>query len=487
MKTLSQILATSKVKSIQGNADIEILAIVFDSRKVQQGTCFVATRGTTVDGHQFIATAISAGAIAIVCEELPNEILPTITYVLVENSSEMLGLLASSFFDNPSSKMKLVAITGTNGKTSNATLLHHLFRELGYNVGLLSTVQNQINEEVIPATHTTPDAVALNQLLALMLSKGCTHCFMEASSHAIHQYRIAGLELDGAVFTNITHDHLDYHGTFDNYIKAKKKLFDDLSSNAFALANYDDKNGRVMLQNTKATKHSFALKTIADFKGKLLANTLQGLQMEINGTEVWFKLIGAFNAYNLLSVYAVAVLLGEDEREVLTTLSGLNTAKGRFEQFRSTTGITGIVDYAHTPDALENVLETINDLKGDAQVITVVGCGGNRDAAKRPVMAEIAAKLSDKVILTSDNPRNEEPQDILNQMQAGLKSAAHLRKTMQVSDRKEAIKVACTLAKAGDIILLAGKGHEDYQEIKGVKYPFDDKKVLIETLKLLEL
>jgi UDP-N-acetylmuramoyl-L-alanyl-D-glutamate--2,6-diaminopimelate ligase len=487
LKTLSQILATSKVKSIQGNADIEILAIVFDSRKVQQGTCFVATRGTTVDGHQFIATAISAGAIAIVCEELPNEILPTITYVLVENSSEMLGLLASSFFDNPSSKMKLVAITGTNGKTSNATLLHHLFRELGYNVGLLSTVQNQINEEVIPATHTTPDAVALNQLLALMLSKGCTHCFMEASSHAIHQYRIAGLELDGAVFTNITHDHLDYHGTFDNYIKAKKKLFDDLSSNAFALANYDDKNGRVMLQNTKATKHSFALKTIADFKGKLLANTLQGLQMEINGTEVWFKLIGAFNAYNLLSVYAVAVLLGEDEREVLTTLSGLNTAKGRFEQFRSTTGITGIVDYAHTPDALENVLETINDLKGDAQVITVVGCGGNRDAAKRPVMAEIAAKLSDKVILTSDNPRNEEPQDILNQMQAGLKSAAHLRKTMQVSDRKEAIKVACTLAKAGDIILLAGKGHEDYQEIKGVKYPFDDKKVLIETLKLLEL
>lgn len=487
MKTLSQILATSKVKSIQGNADIEILAIVFDSRKVQQGTCFVATRGTTVDGHQFIATAINAGAIAIVCEELPNEILPTITYVLVENSSETLGLLASSFFDNPSSKMKLVAITGTNGKTSNATLLHHLFRELGYNVGLLSTVQNQINEEVIPATHTTPDAVALNQLLALMLSKGCTHCFMEASSHAIHQYRIAGLELDGAVFTNITHDHLDYHGTFDNYIKAKKKLFDDLYSNAFALANYDDKNGRVMLQNTKATKHSFALKTIADFKGKLLANTLQGLQMEINGTEVWFKLIGAFNAYNLLSVYAVAVLLGEDEREVLTTLSGLNTAKGRFEQFRSTLGITGIVDYAHTPDALENVLETINDLKGDAQVITVVGCGGNRDAAKRPVMAEIAAKLSDKVILTSDNPRNEEPQDILNQMQAGLKSAAHLRKTMQVSDRKEAIKVACTLAKAGDIILLAGKGHEDYQEIKGVKYPFDDKKVLIETLKLLEL
>ena len=487
MKSLSQILATSKVKSIQGNADIEILAIVFDSRKVQQGTCFVATRGTTVDGHQFIATAITAGAIAIVCEELPNEILPTITYVLVENSSETLGLLASSFFDNPSSKMKLVAITGTNGKTSNATLLHHLFRELGYNVGLLSTVQNQINEEVIPATHTTPDAVALNQLLALMLSKGCTHCFMEASSHAIHQYRIAGLQLDGAVFTNITHDHLDYHVTFDNYIKAKKKLFDDLSSNAFALANYDDKNGRVMLQNTKATKHSFALKTIADFKGKLLANTLQGLQMEINGTEVWFKLIGAFNAYNLLSVYAVAVLLGEDEREVLTTLSGLNTAKGRFEQFRSTTGITGIVDYAHTPDALENVLETINDLKGDAQVITVVGCGGNRDAAKRPVMAEIAAKLSDKVILTSDNPRNEEPQDILNQMQAGLKSAMQLRKTIQVSDRKEAIKVACTLAKAGDIILLAGKGHEDYQEIKGVKYPFDDKKVLIETLKLLEL
>lgn len=487
MKTLSQILATSKVKSIQGNTDIEILAIVFDSRKVQQGTCFVATRGTTVDGHQFIATAISAGAIAIVCEEFPNEILPTITYVLVENSSETLGLLASSFFDNPSSKMKLVAITGTNGKTSNATLLHHLFRELGYNVGLLSTVQNQINEEVIPATHTTPDAVALNQLLALMLSKGCTHCFMEASSHAIHQFRIAGLQLDGAVFTNITHDHLDYHVTFDNYIKAKKKLFDDLSSNAFALANYDDKNGRVMLQNTKATKHSFALKTIADFKGKLLANTLQGLQMEINGTEVWFKLIGAFNAYNLLSVYAVAVLLGEDEREVLTTLSGLNTAKGRFEQFRSNTGITGIVDYAHTPDALENVLETINDLKGDAQVITVVGCGGNRDAAKRPVMAEIAAKLSDKVILTSDNPRNEEPQDILNQMQAGLKSAMQLRKTMQVSDRKEAIKVACTLAKAGDIILLAGKGHEDYQEIKGVKYPFDDKKVLIETLKLLEL
>lgn len=467
-----------------GSTDVSIGSVQFDSRKVVDNSLFVAVSGTQVDGHQFIETALTKGATAIVCEHMPAVQKNGVTYVQVKSSAKALGIIASNFYGNPSSKMKMVAVTGTNGKTTNATLLHKLFRSFGYHVGLLSTVQNQIDETVIPATHTTPDPIQLNDLLAKMLEKGCSHCFMEASSHAIMQERIAGLELDGAIFTNITHDHLDYHGTFDNYIDAKKKLFDDLPSSAFALTNIDDKRGRVMVQNTKAKVYTFALEKPADFKGKLMDNTLQGLEMEIENMRVWFRLIGSFNAYNLLGVYAAAVLLGEDKDEVLAKLSALEGAKGRFEQVISKDKTTAIIDYAHTPDALENVLKTIQDLRtGKEQVITVVGCGGNRDATKRPIMAQIAVKFSDKAILTSDNPRNEEPQDILNQMEVGVK-VADKKKTLVIADRKEAIKTACMLSKPGDIILIAGKGHEDYQEIKGVKYPFDDKKTVMEFLDL---
>lgn len=464
-----------------GNTAVEVNAIVFDSRKVTEGVIFVASKGTTVDGHQFIDKAIELGAKVILLEQLPATTEEGITYLQVENSNVAMGLMAANFFGNPSRKMKVVGVTGTNGKTTNVTLLHHLFRKLGYDVGMLSTVQNQINETVLPATHTTPDAVACQELMAKMVAAGCQYCFMEVSSHAIEQARIAGIEFAGAVFTNITHDHLDYHVTFDNYIKAKKKLFDQLPASAFALVNYDDKNGRIMLQNTQATKYSFALKTIANFKAKLMANTLQGLQLEVQNKEVWFRLIGSFNAYNLLGVYATAILLGENEDDVLTELSGLDTAKGRFEQVVSKNHITGIVDYAHTPDALENVLTTIADLKGEGKVITVVGCGGNRDAAKRPIMAEIACKYSDKVILTSDNPRNEEPEAILAEMQKGV-SFQNTRKVLSILDRREAIKTACMLAAENDIILLAGKGHEHYQEIKGVKHHFDDKEELMRVL-----
>jgi len=464
-----------------GNTAVEVNAIVFDSRKVNEGAVFVASKGTTVDGHQFIDKAIELGAKVILLEQMPSATKEGITYLQVENSNVAMGLMAANFFGNPSRKMKVVGVTGTNGKTTNVTLLHHLFRKLGYDVGMLSTVQNQINETVLPATHTTPDAVACQELMAKMVSAGCHYCFMEVSSHAIEQARIAGIEFAGAVFTNITHDHLDYHVTFDNYIKAKKKLFDQLPASAFALVNYDDKNGRIMLQNTQATKYSFALKTIANFKAKLMANTLQGLQLEVQNKEVWFRLIGSFNAYNLLGVYATAILLGENEDDVLTELSGLDTAKGRFEQVVSKNHITGIVDYAHTPDALENVLTTIADLKGEGKVITVVGCGGNRDAAKRPIMAEIACKYSDKVIFTSDNPRNEEPEAILAEMQKGV-SFQNTRKVLSILDRREAIKTACMLAAENDIILLAGKGHEHYQEIKGVKHHFDDKEELMRVL-----
>jgi UDP-N-acetylmuramoyl-L-alanyl-D-glutamate--2,6-diaminopimelate ligase len=466
---------------VVGDTSLAINAIVFDSRKVNEGALFVATKGTTVDGHQYIGKAIELGAKAILLEQMPETLVDGITYLQVENSNVAMGLMASNFYGNPSHQMKVVGVTGTNGKTTNVTLLHHLFRKLGYDVGMLSTVQNQINETVLPATHTTPDAVSCQELMAKMVGAGCQFCFMEVSSHAIDQARIAGIHFTGAIFTNITHDHLDYHLTFDNYIKAKKKLFDQLPASAFALANYDDKNGKIMLQNTNAKKYSFALKTIANFKAKLMANTLQGLQLEIQHKEVWFRLIGSFNAYNLLGVYAAAVLLGENEEDVLTELSALDTAKGRFEQVVSKTHITGIVDYAHTPDALENVLTTISDLKGSGKVITVVGCGGNRDAVKRPIMAEIACKYSDKVILTSDNPRNEEPEAILAEMQKGV-SFQNAKKVLSILDRKEAIKTACMLANEHDIILVAGKGHENYQEIKGVKHPFDDKEVLKQVL-----
>ncbi len=475
---LKDILYKASLLSIKGDTSVQISHICFDSRTAKPGSLFIAVRGTQTDGHAYIEKAIQSGASAVVCEELPATFQDGVVYVQVPDSAEALGYIASNFHGNPSAKLKLVGVTGTNGKTTTVTLLHKLFRKLGYNTGLLSTVQNQINENVIPSTHTTPDAIQLNKLLADMVQAGCTHAFMEVSSHAVVQHRITGITFSGALFTNITHDHLDFHKTFDNYIKAKKKFFDELPSAAFALVNMDDKRGMVMLQNTLAKKQTFSLQSLGDFKGRLMANTLQGLQMEIGGKEVWFKLIGNFNAYNLLGVYGAAVLLGEDSEEVLTQLSALYAAPGRFEQIVAPNGVTGIVDYAHTPDALENVLSTIESLReGNEQVITIVGCGGNRDAAKRPVMADIACKLSNQVILTSDNPRDEDPVSILDQMMAGVK-VTEKKKVQVIADRKEAINKAFAMAKPKDIILIAGKGHENYQEIKGVKYPFDDKEIL---------
>lgn len=477
---LSEILYKMSLQTVAGKTDIEITNIVFDSRQVQKGSLFVAIGGTQVDGHNFIATAIEKGATAILCERLPKPLKEDVTYLQVENSAKAMGFAASNFYQHPSQKLKLVGVTGTNGKTSIATLLFRLFRKLGYRCGLLSTVQNQIDDEIIPSTHTTPDSVKVNELLAEMVQKGVTYCFMEVSSHAVVQERIRGLQFVGGIFTNLTHDHLDFHGTFDNYLKAKKGFFDQLPATAFALVNTDDKVGKVMLQNTAARKETYSLKNIGTFKGKVLASGLFGLQMEIDNKEVWFKLIGSFNAYNLLGVYGAAVLLGEDSDEVLMQLSDIKPPAGRFEQIVSKNNIVGIVDYAHTPDALKNVLETIVDLReGSQQIITVVGCGGNRDAAKRPIMAEIACKFSDKVILTSDNPRNEDPLEILSQMQKGVPSI-HLKKTQTIEDRHKAIIQAVNVAKSEDIILVAGKGHETYQDIKGVKYHFDDKEVLRE-------
>ncbi|MBT0811458.1 UDP-N-acetylmuramoyl-L-alanyl-D-glutamate--2,6-diaminopimelate ligase [Litoribacter ruber] len=482
MKVLKDILYKASLTSAIGDMDVEISEIVFDSRKVSQDCVFVAIRGTQVDGHAFIAKAIDQGAKAIVCQEMPSEHAAGITYVQVADSARALGVMAANYYESPSDKLKIVAVTGTNGKTTTATLLHQLFMELGYVTGLLSTVENKINEEVIPSTHTTPDALAINQLLAKMVKEGCTHCFMEASSHAIVQHRMTGLNLTGAVFTNISHDHLDYHGSFDEYIKAKKQLFDELPKGAFALTNADDKRGLVMLQNTKAEKHSYALKYPAEFKAKILSNTLQGLELDIDGKQVWLRMIGEFNAYNVLAVLGTAVLLGEETDEVLMQLSKVRGATGRFDQFIHK-GITVIVDYAHTPDALENVLKTIQGVRdGGENVITVVGCGGNRDKAKRPEMAKIACQFSDKVILTSDNPRDEVPMDIIRDMEKGV-NPINFKKTMLIEDRKEAIKTAAMFAVKGDIILIAGKGHETYQEIKGVKYPFDDREIAENLLK----
>ena len=478
MKQLIDLLKDIKPIALIGNTKIDISEIIFDSRKVSKNCLFVAQKGTQTDGHQYIQKAIEMGASGILCEDLPTEINERITYVQVSNSANAMGFMASAFYENPSSKIKLVGVTGTNGKTSTATLLFKLFRELGYQVGLLSTVQNQINEEVIPSTHTTPDAVQLNSLLAEMVRRGTTHCFMEVSSHAVVQERIAGLNFAGGMFTNITHDHLDFHKTFDNYIKAKKGFFDMLPKNAFALVNIDDRRGGVMVQNTAATVSTYSLQTLATFKGKLIADSLFGLQMEVDGKEVWFKLIGKFNAYNLLLVYGTAVLMGEDPEQVLTILSFITPPPGRFEQVMSKNEIVGIVDYAHTPDALKNVLETINELReGNQQIITVVGCGGNRDATKRPEMTRIACELSNKIILTSDNPRFEDPEFILEQMQAGITPLGY-KNTKTISDRREAIKYAVSLALPHDIILIAGKGHETYQDITGTKHHFDDTEEL---------
>jgi UDP-N-acetylmuramoyl-L-alanyl-D-glutamate--2,6-diaminopimelate ligase len=480
---LSDLLYKIPLVATSGGMDAAVTSVTMDSRRVGPGSLFVAVRGTIVDGHTFIDGAVTLGATVIVCEEMPGHPNDAVTYVQVADSARTLGLIAANFYEQPSTKLTLIGVTGTNGKTSVATLLFRLFRQLGYRVGMLSTVQNQINEQLIPATHTTPDVVSLNELLIEMLRQGCTHCFMEVSSHAVVQERIAGLTFAGGVFTNITHDHLDFHGTFDNYIKAKKGFFDQLPASAFALTNVDDKRGMVMLQNTRARKESYSLQTLATVKGKLIADGLFGLQMDIDGREAHFKLIGRFNAYNLLAVYGAATLLGEDPEEALTQLSGLLPPPGRFEQVVSATQIVGIVDYAHTPDALQNVLETISELSQvgeqdhQPQIITVVGCGGNRDATKRPIMAEIACRFSNRVVLTSDNPRNEDPMAILSQMQAGI-PPIDFKKTRIIEDRREAIQYAVSLAQPHDIVLVAGKGHETYQDIKGIKHDFDDRAVL---------
>jgi UDP-N-acetylmuramoyl-L-alanyl-D-glutamate--2,6-diaminopimelate ligase len=469
-----------------GKTDIVVKDIQIDSRKVKKGCVFVAVKGEAVDGHQFIEKAVESGAVAVVCEIMPSSRKESVVYVQVENSAAAAGYMAHNFFGQPSEKMKVVGVTGTNGKTTIVTLLYKLFTSLGYKCGLLSTVENHIGDKVVPATHTTPDAISLNGLLKQMADEGCTYVFMESSSHAIQQHRITGLQFAGGLFSNITHDHLDYHKTFDEYIRVKKAFFDSLSSSAFAISNVDDKRGMVMLQNTNAKKYFYSLKTLADFKGKIIDNSLSGLVMDINGQEVHFRLIGEFNAYNLVAVYGAAICMGEEKQEVLRNLSVLTGAEGRFDCMLSAKDkIIAIVDYAHTPDALLNVLATIKKLKkGFEQVITVVGCGGDRDKTKRPVMATVACEHSDKVIFTSDNPRSEDPVQIIKDMEAGLAIAAK-RKYISIADRKEAIKTAISLAKPEDIVLIAGKGHEKYQEIKGVKHDFDDKKVVREMFEVL--
>lgn len=486
MKTLADILYKVHIVAVSGSTDVVVSGVQIDSRNASHRTVFVAVKGAAVDGHKFIDKAIEQGAIAVVCEEMPGEKKESVTYVQTSNSAEAAGVLAHNFYGQPSAKLKLVGVTGTNGKTTIATLLYKLFNCLGYQCGLVSTVENIINGKVIPSTHTTPDAVSLNALLKQMADEGCEYAFMEVSSHAVHQRRIAGLQFAGALFSNITHDHLDYHKTFDEYIKAKKAFFDGLPSSAFAITNIDDKRGAVMLQNTSAKKLSYSLRSMADFKGKILDNSLSGLQMTINDQEVHFRLIGEFNAYNLLAVYGAAVSLGEAKQDVLQCLSNITGAEGRFDYSVSPKEkVIAIVDYAHTPDALINVLATIKKLKqGHEQVITVVGCGGDRDKTKRPVMGEVACEHSDKVIFTSDNPRSEDPMQILADMENGLPVSAR-RKYIAIADRKQAIKTAISMAQPEDIVLVAGKGHEKYQEIKGVKHHFDDKEVVREMFDLL--
>jgi UDP-N-acetylmuramoyl-L-alanyl-D-glutamate--2,6-diaminopimelate ligase len=483
---LSALLSSCKISELVGNTEQDITGICFDSRKVSASSMFIATVGTVVDGHQFITSAIENGASVIVCEKLPKKLDATVTYVVVDNSSRAMGLIAAAYYQHPSKKLKLVGVTGTNGKTTVATLLSNLFQELGYKVGLLSTVENKINNTVIPSSHTTPDSITINELLLDMIAANCDYCFMEVSSHATVQERIAGLSFAGGIFTNITHDHLDFHQTFEEYIKAKKYFFDQLPASAFALTNSDDKRGAVMLQNTKAHTKTYALQSMATFKAKIIENQFSGLFLNIDAEEVWFKMVGSFNAYNLLAVYATAMLLDQDKTRVLTILSTLSGAEGRFDYTIAPNGVIGIVDYAHTPDAIKNVLQTIANIrKGNETVIAIVGCGGDRDKTKRPIMAEVACKLSDKVILTSDNPRTEDPAAILKEMEAGVPISLK-KKTITIQDRKEAIRTACHLAKSGDIILLAGKGHEKYQEIDGVKYPFDDKQIFSEIMESLK-
>lgn len=486
MKLLKDILYKVSMDGVIGSTSTSVNSIAFDSRKVERNGLFIAIKGEISDGHDFIEMAIEKGANSIIYEKMPDNIHSGVTYVQVNNSHEALGQIASNFYDNPSRKLKLIGITGTNGKTTTASLLFQLFTDLGYQVGLISTILNRIGKREIKATHTTPNAIELNQLFAQMIEEGCEYCFMEVSSHAIHQGRIEGVEFTGGVFTNITHDHLDYHKTFKEYINVKKKFFDNLPSSAFAITNVDDRNGLVMTQNSKAETITVAVKSEADYKAKVIENQFTGLQLNLNGKDIWVKLIGDFNAYNLLFVYTVAMQLLEDELEVLAAISNLNNVEGRFEYIKTPKNVVGIVDYAHTPDALRNVLQTIKNIRtGNENVITVVGCGGDRDKTKRPLMANIACKLSDKVILTSDNPRTEDPSAILEDMQKGVEPLDY-KKTLTISDRKEAIKTASALAEENDIILVAGKGHENYQEINGERFPFDDLEILIETLKILE-
>jgi UDP-N-acetylmuramoyl-L-alanyl-D-glutamate--2,6-diaminopimelate ligase len=482
MKLLSDIIYKSGIEEVLGATHLAIDSVCFDSRKVQKLGLFIAVKGVSSDGHLFIDKAIADGAVAIVCSEMPTIIDEQITYIRVKDTSYALGIIAANYYDNPSTKLKLVGVTGTNGKTTTVTLLYHLFKFLGYKTGLISTVKNYIDTTEYHATHTTPDAVQLNELLSKMVDMGVSFCFMEVSSHSVVQHRITGLQFSGAGFSNITHDHLDYHGTFENYLAAKKGFFDQLNAQAFAIANKDDRHFAVMLQNTKAIKKTCSINQQADFKAKIIENHFAGLQLHLDGTEVWTKLIGSFNAHNILMVYAIAMLLKQDRTNVLTGISSLNPVEGRFQFIRSENAITGIVDYAHTPDALTNVLKTIQDIRtGNENIITVVGCGGDRDAAKRPVMAEIACKMSNRIILTSDNPRSESAEEIINQMMKGVDPVSK-KKVLCISDRRQAIKTACALASANDIVLIAGKGHEKYQEINGIKYPFDDMQELSEQL-----
>lgn len=484
MRLLKDILYKAGAIELYGSTNLAIQQVTADSRAVNKNSLFVAVKGLHSDGHNFIATAEEKGAIAVVCEVLPEVKKDKVTYVVVKNSAAALGITAANFYDNPSSRLKLVGVTGTNGKTTVATLLHQLYTALGYPCGLISTVRNIIGKEAIPSTHTTPDPVQLQSLLDRMVKAGCSHAFMEVSSHAIDQHRIAGLDFQGGIFTNITHDHLDYHGDFQNYFEAKQKFFTQLGEDAFILTNRDDEHGLAMADNGRAKVQTYGLGNLPDFKCKIMEKDFAGMQLRVDDKEVWTSLIGTFNAYNLLAVYGTAVLLGQDKVRVLTALSKLTSVEGRFEYIKSIDGITAIVDYAHTPDALLNVLSTIKEIRtGNEQLITVVGCGGDRDAAKRPEMARIAASMSDRVVLTSDNPRSEEPEAIIREMQAGIDPVL-AKKTLSITDRREAIRTACALAKSGDIILVAGKGHEKYQEIKGVKHPFDDLNELKEIFNL---
>lgn len=479
---LKELLKNITPLTVTGQSDIEITGVNIDSRRIKEGHLFVAQRGTQVDGHKFIPKAIELGAKAILCEDMPEEKVDGVTYIQVESTEDAAGKVATIFYGDPSRKLKLVGVTGTNGKTTIATLLYNMFRKLGYKCGLMSTVCNYIEDEAIPADHTTPDPIELNLLLSKMVDAGCQYAFMECSSHAIAQKRIGGLNFAGGIFTNLTRDHLDYHKTFENYRNAKKAFFDMLPKGAFAITNADDKNGMYMVQNTKATVKTYSIRTMADFKAKLLECHFGGMYLDVNGQEVGVQFIGKFNVSNLLAIYGAAVMLGEKPENILLVMSTLKSVSGRLEPIQSPEGYTAIVDYAHTPDALENVLKAIHEvLNGKGRVITVCGAGGNRDKGKRPIMAQEAVKQSDTVIITSDNPRFEEPQDIINDMLAGL-DKEQMKKVLSIVDRKEAIRTACMMANKGDVILVAGKGHENYQEIKGVKHHFDDKEVLKEIM-----